>query len=69
MERYDRSGGAVDVDTEGCVVEDRVGYVYALDGGEEVAVKEVQTEELVAGGEVLVCLCIDAAARDGIAGE
>ena len=68
LERYDRSGGAVDVDTEGCVVEDRVGYIFALDGGEEVAVKEVRTEELVSGGEVLVYFCIDAAAKDEIAG-
>lgn len=68
MEQYDRSGGAVDVDTEGCVVEDRVGYVFALDGGEEVAVNEVRTEELVPGGEVLVYICIDAAAGDEIAG-
>ena len=68
MKRYDRSGGAVDVDTEGCVVEDRVGYIFALNGDEEVAVKEVWTEELISGGEVLIYFCIDAAAEEETAG-
>ena len=68
MKRYDRSGGAVDVDIEGYVVEDRVEYIFALNDGEEVAVKEVRTEELVPEDEVLIYFCIDAAAEDEIAG-
>ena len=66
--RRDGDGGAVDVDTEGFVVEEGVGDVFALDGGEEVAVEGVWAEELGPGGEVLIRFDVDAARGDEVAG-
>ena len=61
-------GCAVDIDTEGFVVEERVGYVFALDSGEKITIEGVGAEELGPGGEILVCFDINATGGDEIAG-